>query len=97
AAQIGPGPAAGKAAVGAQPQDFLLAQLPDFAAEMPARQVEEGRLDELVGPERRRAGIGRTIAATRFGAHQTIEKGLKPRLIGGGERRVGGGLPRRAP
>ena len=47
-----------------------LAQLLHLDAKMPARQVEEGRLDELIGPQRRGAGIGGRISPARFGVHQ---------------------------
>src|SRR5262245_33136258 len=78
--------AARKSAIRAQAQDLVLAQLLHLDTEMPARQVKEGRLDELIGSKRRGARIGSRVAAARFGAHQAIEKHIEGWAIGGGRR-----------
>src|SRR6185436_2417000 len=86
-ARIGLRTAARKITVRAQAQDLLLAQLLYLEAKMPACQIEEGRLDELIGPERGGAWIGRRVAPARLGVHQSIEKEIEGGAITGTRRR----------
>ncbi len=55
-------------------QHLRIVELLDLRREIPPGDMEKRRFDELVGADRRRTRIARTIITTGLSKHQAIEK-----------------------